>query len=207
MAVSTGPADLAGRARVMLLASCVGRSSASPAIDSFERALQLANSSLTVHRLPERVQCLAGLSHVTDVLRYSAVWRSLKRMYAARGAISAYRAAHVLLTDADGLIWKPVDAAAIVAQSSTVWYADHRGAVPPPNSTAGGGTASGDMAAFARLAERAPRPDTNGRARQFCSLHPWASALSSTGWTEHAARMAIGRDWAAWEVRPAPELT
>jgi len=66
--------------------------------------------------------------------------------------------------------------------------------------------------ALSRLAERLPRPDTNFRARAFCSVHPWAAALRSPAYEEHAARLAIGRDWAAWEavsaelrLTPAPD--
>lgn len=171
---------------------------AKPLVRSFARALQLTNSTLAVHRFPEHVSCIApggGFSHVNDVLRYSSIWRSIKRAYGARFALEEMKAAHVLVTDADGYVWKPIDAATLVAHSATVWYADHRG-VAPVNATS------------SFFTDRPPRPDTNYRARAFCSVHPWAAALRSSTY-EHApvGRWAIGRDWASWERLAIGELS
>ena len=155
-----------------------------PLVRSFESALRLENSTLNVHGLPEKVRCIgaASFAQVTDVIRYSSIWRSLKRAYGARLALEEWSAAHVLVTDTDGFVWKPVDAKAIVAHAQLTRYADHRGR------------------AHAAASERPPRPDTNFRARAFCSLAPWVATLKSTAWDAHAARFAIGRDWAAWEA-------
>ena len=122
-------------------------------------------------------------------------------MAGARLAFHELRPSHVLVTDADGFFWKRVRAADLLAASSAaVWFADHRGA-------AAGGASGGASASVATAAaERPPRPDTNMRARQFCSLHPWVASERSVVWGEHAARMAIGRDWAAWEAATAAFL-
>ena len=172
----------------------------SPRVRSFQRSLGDV-ALLDVHGLPEKIKCLAPVDFrsVVDVLRFGSVFRSLKRAYGARQALAELGAAHVLVTDADGFAWKDVSAAAVVAHAQTIWYSDHRGA-----AAAGGG------GAVAAAAERPPLPDTNARARQFCSLHPWAASLRSTAWDDHAARMAIGRDWVAWEeasreLLPAPD--
>lgn len=145
------------------------------------------NASLDVHGFPERIRCLSPLDfgHVKDILRYSGIWRSLKRAYGARLAFAEFRAHHVMVTDPDGFAWKDVAPRDIVRHSHRVYYSDHRGSV-------------GKAEVAARF-ERPPRPDTNARARFFCSVHPWARTLRSTAYDEHAARWAIGRDWAAWE--------
>ena len=165
-----------------------------PRVRSFQRSLGDV-AEFDVHALPEKIKCIAPVDFrsVVDVLRFGSIFRSLKRAYGARQALAELGAAHVLVTDADGFAWKDVSAAAVVAHAQTIWFSDHRGA-------------AGDSTA----AERPPLPDTNARARQFCSLHPWAASLRSAAWDEHAARMAIGRDWAAWEeasreMLPAPD--
>ena len=182
------------------LSPILSKLSTPPRIISFEAALKLANSSLHVHRFPESIGCLAPLAfnHVNDVLRYSSIWRSIKRAYGARTALTEFRSSHVLVTDSDGYVWKPLDAQAILKHASTIWYADHRGKSSNPDTAA----------------ERPPRPDTNHRARLFCSLHPWVAALhpplppsSPSGWQQWAARFAIGRSWADWEKVAINELS
>ena len=147
-------------------------------------------ADVDVHRLPEKIKCIAPVDFrgVGDIVRYSAVFRSLKRLYGGRAALDELPVRHVLVTDADGFAWKDVSASAIVAQAQTIWYSDNRGA-------AGAGPA-----------ERPPLVDTLARARLFCSLHPFAATLRSPAWDEHAPRMAVGRDWAAWEVASAELL-
>lgn len=208
-----------------------------PRVRALERLLP--NASLA-HMLPERVRCIAPAPfvNVNDVLRYSAIWRSIKRAYGAQAAIEEFGASHAFVTDVDGYgtrarapstfeycdrfraaflttsarrcvcvcavclfahaalaVFKSVSAASIVAHSSTVWYSDHRGTV------ANASTAPQEI-----VIGRPPRPDTNFRARAFCSVHPWVSALQSAAWEAHAARFAIGRDWAAWEAVAVDEL-
>ena len=147
-------------------------------------------ADVDVHRLPEKIKCIAPVDFrgVGDIVRYSAVFRSLKRLYGGRAALDELPVRHVLVTDADGFAWKDVSASAIVAQARAIWYSDNRGA-------AGAGPA-----------ERPPLVDTLARARLFCSLHPFAATLRSPAWDEHAPRMAVGRDWAAWEVASAELL-
>ena len=151
-----------------------------------------ANTSVAdVHRFPEVMSCLAPrtFASVTDIVRYSAVWRTLKRAYGAALAFEEARATHVMVADADGFVWKPLSANAIIAHSRTVWYADHRGRSPTLDI------------------QRKPAVDTMARARSFCSVQPWAASLGSSTWRAHGPRMAIGRDWAAWEqVAAAEEL-
>ena len=167
-----------------------------PRVMHFEGAVsaELRKLNGTIHRVPELLACIAPhpFAQVSDIVRYSSIWRSIKRMYGVRSAMYELGAQHVLATDADGYVWKPIAASAIVAHSRTAWFSDHRGERP--------------------AADTRPRPDTNARSRSFCSLHPWAAALRSTSWDEHGARWAIGRDWAAWEdattelmLMPAPD--
>ena len=158
------------------------------------------NGTLDVHQFPERIQCIAPFTmpNVRDIVRYSAVWRSIKRAYGARVAFDDLNAEHVMVTDPDGFAWRDLAAADIVRHSQEIWYSDHRG-----------GSSHGPAGPMVN-AERPPRPDTNARARAFCSLHPWAATRQSSEWADHAARMAIGRDWAAWEaaaadLMPAPD--
>ncbi|MGA1619590.1 MAG: hypothetical protein ACO37F_13910, partial [Pirellulales bacterium] len=49
--------------------------------------------TLDVHALPERIRCLApsDFSHIKDLLRYSSIWRSLKRAYGARFAFAEFQ--------------------------------------------------------------------------------------------------------------------
>ena len=165
--------------------------------DNFQ--VTLGNASvIDVHKFPEKIRCLAPapFSNINDIVRYSGIWRSLKRAYGAMVAISVLNARHVLVTDPDGFAWKDLSAADIIRHSRAgVWFSDHRGT----------GGQNPKLAV-----ERPPKPDTTSRARQFCSLHPWAAAFHVPGWEEHGARMAIGRDWASWEqaselLLPAPD--
>ena len=175
-----------------------------PLVRSFTSALHTLspNSSVDVHRFPETMQCLAPfvLTNINDVVRYSSIWRSLKRAFGAALAFRDFGATHALVTDVDAFVWKPLSVEAIIEQSRTVWFSDHRGRSPP--------AMKGDKAAL----ERPPRPDTAGRARSFCSAQPFAAAARSAAWDGPAARMAIGRNWADWEaavdaldLTPAPD--
>ena len=78
---------------------------------------------------------------------------------------------------------------------------------------------------FPPTTESPPLPDTQARARAFCSIHSWfggsgraAEADEGTdsgpelAWASHASRFAVGRDWAACEnvtgwarLLPAPD--
>lgn len=132
--------------------------------------------------------CPRPFASVEDLLRYGAIWRTLKRAYGASIAVDEMRASHVLVTDADGFVWKDVSVSAIIQSSNTLWYADHRGRSPTLDI------------------ERSPHVDTHARARSYCSMHPWVSKLLKIGaWETHGPRMAIGRDWQAWEELIAKE--
>ena len=167
--------------------------SVSVLVSSFERALDnlSPNSTIRVQRMPESIRCLAPRpewASIGDLVRYNSNWRTLKRAYGAATAIVDQRASHVLVTDS-GFAWKPLHPSDVLQQASTIWFADHRGRSP-----------SFDI-------RRPPAVDTMARARAFCSLQPWVSTLELGAWQEHAARMAIGRDWRAWEeVVAAAEL-
>lgn len=170
-------------------------------LHTFADAGQTKNAStLDVHALPERIRCLApsDFSHIKDLLRYSSIWRSLKRAYGVRLAFADLHASHVMVSDPDGFAWRDLSPREVIRSSYLVPFSDHRGVVPPTQ--------------IAARFERPPRPDTNARARLFCSLQPWLSTLGSALHAEHAARFAIGRDWAAWEhlvlelsLLPAPD--
>ena len=174
-----------------------------PHVSSFEAALRMVspNSSLSdVHHFPEKIQCLSSvvLANVHDVARYGSIWRTIKRAYGASLALVDFRASHVMVADADGFVWKDLRADAVLAHSHTVWYSDHRGRAHPSDAKS--------------AIERAPRVDTNSRARLFCSLHPYAGTLRAAAWDDGAARFAIGRSWAEWEavvaqleLMPAPD--
>ena len=202
----TNAPELYATARVLLLATDDAELAAlKPQVGgvllrSFATALRERSSNASfadVHRMPEAIGCLAPrpFASVEDLLRYGAIWRTLKRAYGASIAVDEMRASHVLVTDADGFVWKDVSVSAIIQSSNTLWYADHRGRSPTLDI------------------ERSPHVDTHARARSYCSMHPWVSKLLKIGaWEAHGPRMAIGRDWQAWEelitkeeLLPAPD--
>ena len=191
--------ELYATARVLLLATddaelaALKPQAGEVLLRSFATALRERSSNASfadVHRMPEAIGCLAPrpFASVEDLLRYGAIWRTLKRAYGASIAVDEMRASHMLVTDADGFVWKDVSVSAIIQSSNTLWYADHRGHSPTLDI------------------ERSPHVDTHARARSYCSMHSWVSKLLKIGaWETHGPRMAIGRDWQAWEELIAKE--
>jgi cell division cycle 20-like protein 1 (cofactor of APC complex) len=95
------------------------------------------------------------------------------------------RASHVLVTDADGLVWKDVSVSAIIQSSSTLWYADHRGRV---SSLAWNGQtlASGSKDAAVHLV------DARGRAGAYAKIRGHRHEICGLAWAPGGGMLASG---------------